>query len=303
MNRVGVILDIQKFSIHDGPGIRTTVFLKGCPLNCLWCHNPESKNFNPQLSYDINKCIMCGKCETVCPVKAHKFEKNIHHIDYSVCTLCGKCIEACPAGSLSIYGKVMSVDEIIKEVEKDKTFFDNTGGGITISGGEPLSRIEFASALAKAAKERGIHVTVETSGFAAPESIEEIADYTDLFLFDYKVSDYELSEKLIGTKDLKKILENLDLIYSKKKAIIIRCPFIPEHNITEKHFRQIAELEEKYPDLLGIEILPYHNFGKNKADNIGDKYEVNVKMPDDEEIEKWLIKFRELGCKKVFRKK
>ena len=303
MNKEGVILDIQKFSIHDGPGIRTTVFLKGCPLNCLWCHNPESKNFNPQLSYDINKCIMCGKCETVCPVKAHKFEKNIHHIDYSVCTLCGKCIEACPAGSLSIYGKVMSVDEIIKEVEKDKTFFDNTGGGITISGGEPLSRIEFASALAKAAKERGIHVTVETSGFAAPESIEKIADHTDLFLFDYKVSDYELSEKLIGTKDLKKILENLDLIYSKKKAIIIRCPFIPEHNITEKHFRQIAELEEKYPDLLGIEILPYHNFGKNKADNIGDKYEVNVKMPDDEEIEKWLIKFRELGCKKVFRKK
>ncbi len=303
MNREGVILDIQKFSIHDGPGIRTTVFLKGCPLNCLWCHNPESKNFNPQLSYDINKCTMCGKCETVCPVKAHKFEKNIHHIDYSVCTLCGKCIEACPAGSLSIYGKVMSVDEIIKEVEKDKTFFDNTGGGITISGGEPLSRIEFASALAKAAKERGIHVTVETSGFAAPESIEKIADHTDLFLFDYKVSDYELSEKLIGTKDLKKILENLDLIYSKKKAIIIRCPFIPEHNITEKHFRQIAELEEKYPDLLGIEILPYHNFGKNKADNIGDKYEVNVKMPDDEEIEKWLIKFRELGCKKVFRKK
>ena len=303
MNKEGVILDIQKFSIHDGPGIRTTVFLKGCPLNCLWCHNPESKSFNPQLSYDINKCIMCGKCETVCPVKAHKFEKNIHHIDYSVCTLCGKCIEACPAGSLSIYGKVMSVDEIIKEVEKDKTFFDNTGGGITISGGEPLSRIEFTLALAKAAKEREIHVTVETSGFAPQESMEKIADYTDLFLFDYKVSDNELSEKLIGIKDLGKISENLDLIYSKKKDIIIRCPFIPEHNITEKHFRQIAELEEKYPDLLGIEILPYHNFGKNKADNIGDKYEVNVKMPDDEEIEKWLMKFRKFGCKKVFRKK
>ena len=299
----GVILDIQKFSIHDGPGIRTTVFLKGCPLNCLWCHNPESKSFNPQLSYDINKCNMCRKCETVCPVKAHKFEKNVHHIEYSACTLCGKCAEACPAGSLSIYGKVMSVDEIIAEVEKDKSFFDNTGGGITISGGEPLSRIEFTLALAKAAKEREIHVTVETSGFAPQESMEKIADYTDLFLFDYKVSDNELAEKLIGTKDLKKILENLDLIYSKKKDIIIRCPFIPEHNITEKHFRQIAELEEKYPDLLGIEILPYHNFGKNKADNIGDKYEINVKMPDDEEIEKWLMKFRKFGCKKVFRKK
>lgn len=303
MDIKGVILDIQKFSIHDGPGIRTTVFLKGCPLNCLWCHNPESKSFNPQLSYDINKCTMCRKCETVCPVKAHKFEKNVHHIEYSACTLCGKCVEACPAGSLSIYGKVMSVDEIIAEVEKDKSFFDNTGGGITISGGEPLSRIEFTLALAKAAKEREIHVTVETSGFAPQESMGKIADYTDLFLFDYKVSDNELSEKLIGIKDLDKISENLDLIYSKKKDIIIRCPFIPEHNITEKHFRQIAELEEKYPDLLGIEILPYHNFGKNKADNIGDKYEVNVKMPDDEEIEKWLMKFRKFGCKKVFRKK
>ena len=303
MDRKAVILVIQKFSIHDGPGIRTTVFLKGCPLNCLWCHNPESKNFSPQLSYDINKCIMCRKCETVCPVKAHKFEKNVHNIDYSRCVLCGKCVEACSAGSLSIYGKVMSVDEIIAEAEKDKAFFDNTGGGITISGGEPLSRVEFTLALAKAARERGIHVTVETSGFAASENIEEIADYTDLFLFDYKVSDNELSEKLIGVKDLNKILENLDLIYSKKKDIIIRCPFIPEYNITEKHFRQIAELEDKYPDLLGIEILPYHNFGKNKADNIGDKYEVNVKMPDDEEIEKWLMKFRELGCKKVFRKK
>ena len=303
MDIKGVILDIQKFSIHDGPGIRTTVFLKGCPLNCLWCHNPESKSFNPQLSYDINKCNMCRKCETVCPVKAHKFEKNVHHIEYSACTLCGKCAEACPAGSLSIYGKVMSVDEIIAEVEKDKSFFDNTGGGITISGGEPLSRIEFTLALAKAAKEREIHVTVETSGFAPQESMEKIADYTDLFLFDYKVSDNELSEKLIGIKDLGKISENLDLIYSKKKDIIIRCPFIPEYNITEKHFRQIAELEEKYPDLLGIEILPYHNFGKNKADNIGDKYEVNVKMPDDEEIEKWLMKFRKFGCKKAFRKK
>ena len=303
MDIKGVILDIQKFSIHDGPGIRTTVFLKGCPLNCLWCHNPESKSFNPQLSYDINKCNMCRKCETVCPVKAHKFEKNVHHIECSACTLCGKCAEACPTGSLSIYGKVMSVDEIIAEVEKDKSFFDNTGGGITISGGEPLSRIEFTLALAKAAKEREIHVTVETSGFAPQESMEKIADYTDLFLFDYKVSDNELSEKLIGIKDLDKISENLDLIYSKKKDIIIRCPFIPEYNITEKHFRQIAELEEKYPDLLGIEILPYHNFGKNKADNIGDKYEVNVKMPDDEEIEKWLMKFRKFGCKKAFRKK
>ena len=303
MDRKGVILDIQKFSIHDGPGIRTTVFLKGCPLNCLWCHNPESKNFQPQLSYDANKCIMCGKCETVCPVNVHKFENNTHCTDYSKCILCGKCVESCPVNALSIYGKSMSINEIISEVKKDKKFFENTGGGITISGGEPLSQQEFTAALAKEAKEQGIHVTVETSGFASKESVEKIAEYTDLFLFDYKVSDDELSEKLIGIKDLNKILENLDLIYSKKKDIIIRCPFIPKHNITEKHFRKIAELEKKYPDLLGIEILPYHNFGKNKADSIGDKYEVEVKMPEDSEVDSWLVKFRELGCKKVYRNK
>ena len=303
MDRKAVILDIQKFSIHDGPGIRTTVFLKGCPLNCLWCHNPESKNFQPQLSYDANKCIMCGKCETVCPVNVHKFENNTHCTDYSKCILCGKCVESCPVNALSIYGKSMSINEIISEVKKDKKFFDNTGGGITISGGEPLSQQEFTAALAKEAKEQGIHVTVETSGFASKESVEKIAEYTDLFLFDYKVSDDELSERLIGIKDLNKILENLDLIYSKKKDIIIRCPFIPKHNITEKHFRKIAELEKKYPDLLGIEILPYHNFGKNKADSIGDKYEVEVKMPEDSEVDSWLVKLRELGCKKVYRNK
>ena len=303
MGRKGVILDIQKFSIHDGPGIRTTVFLKGCPLNCLWCHNPESKNFKPQLSYDMDKCVMCRKCEAVCPEKVHKFENNMHYADYPACSLCGRCIEVCPAGALSIYGKIMSVDEIITEVEKDKKFFETTGGGITISGGEPLSQPEFSAALAKAAKEHSIHVTIETSGFAARESIEKIADYTDLFLFDYKVSDSELYEELLGIKDSEKILANLDLIYSKKKDIIIRCPFVPGYNITEKHFYKIAELEKKYPDILGIEILPYHNFGKSKSENIGGTYEVNAKMPDDDEIENWLEKFRELGCKKVFRKK
>ena len=303
MGEKTLILDIQKFSIHDGPGIRTTIFLKGCPLNCLWCHNPESKSYGAQLSYNEEKCIMCKKCEKVCEAGVHVFENNIHKVNFSKCVLCKKCVEACPVNALSIYGREMSVDEILDEAEKDKDFFKNTGGGITISGGEPLSRIDFSLELAKGAKKRGLHVAVETSGFVNAKSLEKIIDYVDLFLFDYKVTDKELGKELIGTGNLDKILENLDLIYSKKKAIIIRCPFIPEHNITEKHFRQIAELEDKYPDLLGIEILPYHNFGKNKADNIGDKYEVNVKMPDDEEIEKWLMKFRKFGCKKVFRKK
>lgn len=303
MDRNGIILDIQKFSIHDGPGIRTTVFLKGCPLNCLWCHNPESKKYKPQLSYDNSKCVMCGKCKTVCPVNVHKFDNNKHYTDYQQCILCGRCVETCPTGALSIYGREISVDKIIAEAEKDRKFFENTGGGITISGGEPLSQIEFSTELAKEAKKRGLHVAVETSGFTSRENIEKIADYTDLFLFDYKVSDAGLSEKLTGIKDLNKILEILDLIYTKKKDIIIRCPFIPEHNITEKHFTKIAELEKKYPDILGIEILPYHNFGKSKADNIGDKYEVDVRMPSEEEIEGWLRKFKNLRCKKVYRSK
>ena len=303
MGEKTLILDIQKFSIHDGPGIRTTIFLKGCPLNCLWCHNPESKSYGAQLSYNEEKCIMCKKCEKVCEAGVHVFENNIHKVNFSKCVLCKKCVEACPVNALSIYGREMSVDEILDEAEKDKDFFKNTGGGITISGGEPLSRIDFSLELAKGAKKRGLHVAVETSGFVNAKSLEKIIDYVDLFLFDYKVTDKELGKELIGTKNLDKILENLDLIYKRKKDIIIRCPFIPEYNVTEKHFAGILELEKKYPDILGIEILPYHNFGKSKASNIGEEYEIEVKMPDEEEIERWMTKFKKMGSKKVFRKK
>ena len=303
MGEKTLILDIQKFSIHDGPGIRTTIFLKGCPLNCLWCHNPESKSYGAQLSYNEEKCIMCKKCEKVCEAGVHVFENNIHKVNFSKCVLCKKCVEVCPVNALSIYGREMSVDEILDEAEKDKDFFKNTGGGITISGGEPLSRIDFSLELAKGAKKRGLHVAVETSGFVNAKSLEKIIDYVDLFLFDYKVTDKELGKELIGTENLDKILENLDLIYKRKKDIIIRCPFIPEYNVTEKHFAGILELEKKYPDILGIEILPYHNFGKSKASNIGEEYEIEIKMPVDEEIERWMNKFKEMGSKKVFRKK
>ena len=303
MGEKTLILDIQKFSIHDGPGIRTTIFLKGCPLNCLWCHNPESKSYGAQLSYNEEKCIMCKKCEKVCEAGVHVFENNIHKVNFSKCVLCKKCVEACPVNALSIYGREMSTDEILDEAEKDKDFFKNTGGGITISGGEPLSRIDFSLELAKGAKKRGLHVAVETSGFVNAKSLEKIIDYVDLFLFDYKVTDKELGKELIGTENLDKILENLDLIYKRKKDIIIRCPFIPEYNVTEKHFAGILELEKKYPDILGIEILPYHNFGKSKASNIGEEYEIEIKMPVDEEIERWMNKLKEMGSKKVFRKK
>ena len=303
MGEKTLILDIQKFSIHDGPGIRTTIFLKGCPLNCLWCHNPESKSYGAQLSYNEEKCIMCKKCEKVCKVGVHTFENNIHKVNFSKCVLCRKCVEVCPVNALSIYGREMSVDEILDEAEKDKDFFKNTGGGITISGGEPLSRIDFSLELAKGAKKRGLHVAVETSGYVGTKSLEKIIDYVDLFLFDYKVTDRELGKKLIGTDNFDKILENLDLIYKRKKDIIIRCPFIPENNVTEKHFTGILELEKKYPGILGIEILPYHNFGKSKASNIGEEYEIEVKMPDEEEIERWMTKFKKMGSKKVFRKK
>lgn len=296
----GKIFDIQKFCINDGPGIRTTVFLKGCPLKCAWCHNPESQSGNPQLAYDAGKCLGCGRCAAVCPHGCHSFSNSVHSFDRSKCAGCGKCIDtSCPA--LSFYGSVADSDEIIADVLKDKVFYETSGGGITISGGEPLAQPDFCVDLLKKAKEQGLHTCIETSGFASAETIEKTLPFVDIYLFDCKETDPENHKKYIG-QDNAVILKNLRMISQSGGKIILRCPIIPGVNDRAEHFSGIAKLAEELDGVSEIQIEPYHNLGKGKYSALGMEYSLESEpVPDSDTAEKWIGEIQKHTQKKVSR--
>ena len=266
---MAVIFDIQRSSVHDGPGIRTTVFFKGCPLNCVWCHNPESKRRSPQLAFFKEKCVLCGKCALIC--ENHILQEGEHYVDFDKCTACGKCTQACLAQALRVYGYEASAKEIMATVRKDKAYYDASGGGLTVSGGEPLMQFEECLELLKLAKSEGIHTCVETCGFIQREKLLEAAEWTDIFLFDCKQKDSKLHAELTGA-DNNLISENFEVLYASGADIILRCPVIPGKNDTEEHLEFIANARKKYPALRGVEILPYHDLGKGKAEAIGVDY-------------------------------
>ena len=282
------IFNIQGFSIHDGPGIRTAVFLKGCPLHCLWCHNPESHSAHPEVFYNEEKCVTCGRCATACPMGAHSFDAGKHEFKRSLCTACGKCADACPTTALELVGKSMSAEEVIAEVEKDRVFYETSGGGMTISGGEPMSEIEFTLELLTLAKERGIHTAMETSGLGKREDFLRVAPLVDLFLFDIKETSPTNHEKFIGT-DGSLIIENLRLLDSLGKDIILRCPIIPGLNSREEHLIAIGELANTLSSVKEIHIEPYHPLGKGKSALLGKDYPLpDLTFPEKEEVELWV---------------
>jgi pyruvate formate lyase activating enzyme len=283
----GLIFDIQKFSVSDGPGIRTTVFLKGCPLHCLWCHNPESLKPVSELSFNVEKCLFCGTCVPRCPVRCHSVSEGQHAVNRYPCTGCGGCITPeCPA--LEKIGRDTSPKDVIAEVMKDKVFYEESGGGITISGGEPLMQGEFTMELLQLAKLEGLHTCVETSGFADPEHIESLAPWTDIFLFDYKETDPSLHREYTGV-DNKPILENMKIIDRLGSPIILRCPIIPSKNDREDHFRGIADTAESMISVLEIHIEPYHPLGEGKCARLGKDYPLKgLGFPNDETISQWI---------------
>lgn len=288
-----LVIDIQRCSIHDGPGIRTTIFLKGCPLRCQWCHNQESQSYEKELSFNSDKCVSCGACIEICEEGAHYMEEGIHKVDYNKCKACGKCKEVCFQKALSIVGKELSLDEIMNIIKKDKAFYKNSKGGITISGGEALTNIDLTKSILIKCKEEGIHTCIETSGFAQKENIDLILDYVDLFLYDYKLTGEELHKKYIGVSN-KKIIENLEYINSRGKEIILRCPIIPGVNDFREHFEAIKALGEKLDSIRKVELLPYHDFGVVKGKNIG-KEVYRFRTPSKVEKEEWGIFFEDVN--------
>ena len=271
----GTIFNIQRFCVNDGPGIRTTVFLKGCPLSCVWCHNPESQRFEPEILFYKDKCTGCGRCRGITAA-----DKDF----------------VCFNGAKEICGKTVTADEVTAEVLKDKPFYENSGGGVTLSGGEPLAQYDFSLELLQKAKENGIHTAVETCGYAERSKILEIAKYIDLFLFDCKETDPELHKEYTGF-DNKVILENLKALSDAGSKIILRCPIIPGFNDRAEHFKRISETANKFSGIEHIEIEPFHPLGESKYSALGRKY-ANIKTPDTETVNNWIEKIK-LGTEKM----
>lgn len=280
-----MIFDIKRFAVHDGAGIRTTVFFKGCPLACVWCHNPEGIEFKPEIQYIQNKCLNCGKCEQVCGNDAHYWEEDFHHYKHQACTRCGSCTESCLSGALRYCGKMMSVDEVVEVLLKDKDFYDQSGGGITLSGGECLCQADFCAELLKRLKKYNINCNIDTCGYVDKCAIDKVAPYTDVFLYDIKHIDSELHKKYTGVPN-EKIIENLRYINSLDKPIEVRIPLIPGINDDVYTISKIGELLKEIDTLKIVKILPYNNLAGSKYENLGKENTMpNVLPPSKEKIE------------------
>lgn len=273
------ITSIKRFSTHDGNGIRTTVFFKGCPLSCLWCHNPETISFNTQIAFYEHKCTLCGACEKAC--EHHKILNGVHFIDKGKCNFCEKCASLCPNGALEIFGKEMTVSLVAKEVLKDKIFYDESGGGVTLSGGECLAQADFCAELLKTLKQSGINTAVDTCGYAAKSAVCKVAKYTDMFLYDIKAIDENVHVKCTG-KSNALILENLKYINSLGVPTEVRVPYVPGFNDDE--IEKIGDFLSRISCVQAVRILPYHNLAQSKYSALGQNRLLSERLPANEEL-------------------
>jgi pyruvate formate lyase activating enzyme len=293
----GVVFDIRKYSIHDGPGIRTTVFFKGCPLRCWWCHNPEGQDAEPELVYRKSRCIGCGECVKSCQREALSLAAQVISVNREKCVLCNDCCRVCPSDALSIAGKQMSVKEILEEIEKDRTFYEESGGGVTFSGGEPLLQPDFLNTLLKECKERAIHTVVDTCGFAQYETIDRIRDKVDLFLYDIKTMNNRKHRKYTGASN-EQILKNLRKLAESGSSIVISFPIILGINDDDKNVTRTAEFISSLPNILQVNLLPYHRAGIEKYKNLGKPYKLDkIQPPSNQRINSVKKKMEILGIR------
>jgi len=280
----GFVFDIKKYAIHDGPGIRTTVFFKGCPLNCQWCQNPESWKRQPELGFRTGRCVRCGQCVEICTRQATTLTEDQPVTDASKCNLCGECVEACMAGAREIIGREMTVSEVMVEVEKDVVFYDESRGGVTFSGGEPLMQPEFLLALLNQSQTQGIHTAVDTSCYAEPQIIETVANKTDLFLCDLKHMDSNMHERFTGVGNTL-ILDNIKRLSESGKKIVIRIPVIPGFNDDQANIEATGKFAASLPGVTGIDILPYNRGGNEKSARLSaDIKLMQTETPNGEQI-------------------
>ena len=292
----GVIFDIQKFSVHDGPGIRTTVFLKGCPLRCQWCSNAESMNPGPELGILRNLCDNCGKCVAACPEGAINFGAgHIIQIDRRKCTACGECVNVCPADALTIYGKQITVEETFKEVCRDRSFYETSGGGVTVSGGEALRQADFVVALFKKCREAGIGTCLDTTGFASPDTLKEVLAFTDYVLYDIKHMDTVCHKSFTGVPN-ELILSNARVVAASGVPMLCRTPLIAGANDSHDNITATAQFVKTLGDSVAVELLPYHRFGKAKYQTLDRPYPGKAfTTPSPEQLEAARRIFEEHG--------
>jgi pyruvate formate lyase activating enzyme len=274
---MGLLFDIRRYSVHDGPGIRTTVFFKGCPLSCWWCHNPEGRSPKPNLILFGDRCLSCGDCLAVCPQGAIVRDEEVIRTLPSVCRACGTCVETCPSEARQLAGRWMSVAAVVREIEKDIAFYDESGGGVTLSGGEPLVQPHFADALLEACVGRRINTVVDTCGLADKNMLLCLSEKVDLFLYDLKVLDPVKHQKYVGVSN-DSILENLEALARKRKPIVVRFPVIPGINDGAEDTRQMAVFLSRL-GLLRIDLLPYHHIGVEKYRRLGLRYPLDGLEP------------------------
>lgn len=293
-NLQACIFNIQKFSLNDGPGIRTVVFFKGCPLACLWCSNPESQSVSQQMAWEEEKCVRCMRCVHACKQSAVKYLEDRMFFDEENCVGCFQCVKACPQGALSVQGDLMTLVEVLKEIMKDVDFYEESGGGVTLSGGEVLGQADFAIALLKELQARQIHTACETTGYADEPTFSRFIEHIDLILFDLKHYD---NEKHIAVTNVSNepILRNLKLALAKGKEVMIRIPVIPGINDTLKDAQGFCDLLRKL-GAKNVNLLPFHQFGQKKYSLLGKEYQCkDLKQLHEEDLRQYREVFLQNG--------
>ena len=300
IERKATIFNIQKYNMYDGPGVRTLIFFQGCPLRCKWCANPEGMIRKPRIMFKSNMCVDCGACVDVCPVGKHVFSNETmkHEVRRDIdCIGCGNCVDACLKSALSVVGEVKTISELLEIVEEDRTFYEVSGGGVTLGGGEVLMQPEAASSLLMACKQEGINTAIETCGYAKLESVLKVAEFTDLFLFDIKHINSDKHFQWTGVRN-EQILENLQELLRRKYNVKIRMPLLKGVNDCQDDIENVMKFLtpfKDYKNFKGVDLLPYHKMGVNKYNQLGIEYPItgdpSLSNEDLDRIEGWIKKY------------